>query len=399
MGVLLSYSLFSGLVLLVLYLTYMIFLARENQHGYSRGVLLTIYLLSFISVPVMTIMEQWNVSDTAPISVTGNLLGITATGDSKSVMGTVLIWIFMTGMAITVMKTILTWLQILRIIHAGEKIKRDDCILVITENTRIAPFSWMRYVVISHDDYESNCSSILTHELKHVACHHWVDLLIAQLVCIVNWFNPVAWLMRDEVMLIHEYQADEAVMENGYDPQEYQMLLIKKAVDARFPSLANSLNHNKLKKRITMMYKKKSCGGRKFKALALVPTLALALCVVSLPSVRATVITISSSGMAVSKDNEKMPIGKAGDKIFEITNINNNGYQTTVDIKGEDLGNNLTVSGGIIKSDGKEYQAKSMQCYMTDGKANIKVDFPEIAKWDKASMTLNVNGEEITFHL
>lgn len=85
-------------------------------------------------------------------------------------------------------------------------------------------------------------------QLKHVRSRHWIDLLIAQAVCVVNWFNPAAWLMRDELMLVHEYQADMAVIDHGHDPQEYQMLLIKKAVGSRFPSLANSLNHSKLKK-------------------------------------------------------------------------------------------------------------------------------------------------------
>lgn len=60
---------------------------------------------------------------------------------------------------------------------------------------------------------------------------------MAQAVCIVNWFNPAAWLMRDELMLVHEYQADVAVIEHGNDPQEYQMLLIKKSCWRQIPVL------------------------------------------------------------------------------------------------------------------------------------------------------------------
>ncbi len=86
----------------------------------------------------------------------------------------------------------------------------------------------MRYIVINRGDYENKCAAITVHELKHVESHHWIDLLIAQIVCVVDWFNPVAWLMRDELMLVHEYQADMAVIDNGNDPQEYQILLIKK---------------------------------------------------------------------------------------------------------------------------------------------------------------------------
>ena len=123
--------------------------------------------------------------------------------------------------------------------------------------------------------------------------------MLAQIVCIVNWFNPVAWLMRDELMLVHEYQADMAVIDGGHNPENYQILLIKKAVGARFTSLANSLNHSKLKKRITMMYKEKSGVGSHWKALALVPMFAFALGVVSIPAVRATVSTIRNSDITM----------------------------------------------------------------------------------------------------
>ena len=83
------------------------------------------------------------------------------------------------------------------------------------------------------------------------------------------------------------------------------MLLIKKAVGSRFPSLANSINHSKLKKRITMMYKSKSGAGSKLKALALVPMVALALSVATVPAVKAAVVAISNSEVSLDKGNEK----------------------------------------------------------------------------------------------
>jgi len=399
MGVFLSYSIVAGLMMLATYLAYRLFLARENQHSFNRGVLLSIYFVSFIAIPLALWLENLNTgADEQPLVLNGfEITGIATTPLSKPVWGTVLIWAFLLGMATVTAKTIVTWIRLINVIRSGKKIEKDGYTLVITDNEKFAPFSWMRYIVISDKDYNNSCSAITAHELKHVDSRHWIDLLIAQIVCIINWFNPVAWLMREELMLIHEYQADMAVIDNGHDPQEYQMLLIKKAVGSRFPSLANSLNHSKLKKRITMMYKEKSGAGRKFKALALVPMFALALGVAAVPAVRAAVSTISNSEISVGKDSKNLPEDKILDSSLKVTNINDNGNETTVVIKGEGLGNNLSVSGGALTTNGNTCQAKSMQCEMTNGNATIKLIFPASGVQENQSMTLNINGKEYQF--
>ena len=264
-------------------------------------------------------------------------------------------------------------MRLTRIIRSGEKLRRPAYTLVITPDSRFAPFSWMHYVVISRADYDSAAHTILTHETEHIRCQHWIDLLLAQAVCIVNWFNPAAWLMRDELMLVHEYQADMAVIDSGHDTQQYQLLLIKKAVGARFPSLANSLNHSKLKKRITMMYKEKSGAGRRFKALALVPMLAIALGVAGVPAVRAAVTTIRSSEISTAKVTENPRNDKNSVRVFKVTNINNNDGVTTITIKASGLGNSVSVSGGTFTTAGHTYNANGLNFNMTDGEGVITV--------------------------
>jgi len=385
--------------MLAMYLAYRLFLARDCQHAFNRCVLLGIYFVSFVAVPLFPSFDGMAQS-ASPASVSDIIIDATiAEPVSKPIWGTVLIWIYMAGMAVVTVRTAITWTRLVGVIRAGRKIERNGFTLVVTDNERFAPFSWMRYMVVSRADYESDCSAITAHELEHVASRHWIDLLAAQAVCIINWFNPVAWLMRDELMLVHEYQADMAVIESGHNPQEYQMLLIKKAVGARFPSLANSLNHSKLKKRITMMYKKKSGAGRRLKALALVPMLVSALALAGVPAVRAAVSAISDSDVTAGKVSEKLPESKASVKVFKVTNINNDGYETSVVINAEGLGDNLTVSGGTFTNDGKTYHAKSMQCNMTDGKAVIKVVFPFSSEYVKPKMSITVNGEEVPFNL
>ncbi len=401
MGALLSYSIMSGLFMLALYLAYRVFLARENQHSFNRGVLLLIYLVSFSMPMFVSVVENMGTGSVTSIATEDiEIISENVVTQSKPVWGTILVWVFIVGMVTVTIKTAFTWFKLSVVIRKGKKIKQDGYTLVVTNNENYAPFSWMRYIVISRSDYENNYPAITAHELKHIVSHHWADLLIAQIVCIINWFNPAAWFMRDELMLVHEYQADMAVIDNGHNPQEYQMLLIKKAVGSRFPSLANSLNHSKLKKRITMMYKSKNGAGRKFKALALVPMLALALCVVSVPAVRATVSTLSNSSLSADKGSENSAQSKVGNPNLKVKNFNNNGNETTIVITGENLGSNLTVSGGTFTTMGKTYQAKSINLSMTDGNAcYITIVFPFTSEYENSSMTLNINGKEISLDL
>ena len=248
--------------MLAMYLSYRLFLSRDNLHSFNRAVLLSIYAISFLAIPGTYLIKKITTASTTDAIHFDDIqvLSGISTPTAKPVWGTILIWIFIAGMSIVLIKTLITWIRLSTVIRSGQKIDQGQYTLVVTDNEHYAPFSWMTYVVISRHDYGKNSSAIIAHEIKHVASYHWIDLLIAQIVCIINWFNPAAWLMRDELMLVHEYQADMAVIDSGHDAQEYQMLLIEKAVGSRFPSLANSLNHSNLKKRITMMYKERVSG-------------------------------------------------------------------------------------------------------------------------------------------
>ena len=392
MGRLFAYLIVSGLILLTLYLVYKLAIAGENQHGFNRGILLAIYVVSFSAYPIYNFFNTLVVKPS--IENTFNINGFTTLAlDStvRPIWGTILIWIFLIGSSIVAIKTIMTWIRIIRVVNSGCKFKKEGFTLILTDNHKIAPFSWIRYVVINRNDYENKDSAIIAHELKHVRSCHWLDLLIAQIVCIVNWFNPASWLMRDELMLVHEYQADMAVLYTGHNPKEYQMLLVKKAVGSRFPSLANSINHSKLKKRITMMYKSKSGAGSKLKALALVPTVAVALGVVSMPKVKAAVSTISNSEVSLNKGSEKTAVSGQ----FKIISLNNSGIETTVVVAEEDLGNNLSVSGGTFTNNGHSYSAKSLNTTMTNGSATITAVFPFSDNYEDANVAFNINGKEI----
>ena len=134
-------------------------------------------------------------------------------------------------------------------------------------------FSWMRHIVLSRSDFE-RYPAILTHELAHVRAGHSCDLLFASLLSVFQWFNPLVWICRSELKLLHEYEADDFVLNQGIDATQYQLLLVKKAVGEKRFLLANGFNHAQLKNRITMMQTPTKAAWKKLFLLLLLPLLA-----------------------------------------------------------------------------------------------------------------------------
>ena len=134
-------------------------------------------------------------------------------------------------------------------------------------------FSWLRHIVIARSDAE-RYPAILTHERAHVRCGHSVDLLLASLLTVLQWFNPLVWICRSELKLLHEYEADDFVLKQGIDATQYQLLLVKKAVGEKRFLLANGFNHAQLKNRITMMQTTTKAAWKKLFLLLLLPLLA-----------------------------------------------------------------------------------------------------------------------------
>ncbi len=171
---------------------------------------------------------------------------------------------------------------------------RKERVTLIVHDRDIAPFSWMGHIVISRKDLEENGREILIHELAHIRHRHSWDLLVAEICIFFQWFNPASWLLKQELQNIHEFEADETVIKEGVDAKQYQLLLIKKAVGTRLYSMANSFNHSKLKKRITMMLKEKSSPWARLKYLYVLPVAAIAVTAFARPEVSGKVEEISA---------------------------------------------------------------------------------------------------------
>lgn len=296
------------MVLLMLYLIYKWVQAPQGCHSFNRWLLLGIYALALAAPLLYPVVSGWFETSTGtgrvaielPEMMQGGMAEERASQESQWRIATVLLWVYVSGMGVAALMTALNFTRIFRIIHEGSVFETEGQRVILTRRKDVAPFSFGRYIVIPEGEAEEKIRMIILHEQAHISLGHWADLLFAQAVCIFQWYNPAAWLMQEELKSVHEYQADQRVMESGADMREYQLLLIEKAVGARFPSLANSLNHSKLKKRITMMCKnqKTSRSGRLLRPLLLIPALGAALWMIHLPAVASAMSSIAESTLA-----------------------------------------------------------------------------------------------------
>ena len=158
-----------------------------------------------------------------------------------------------------------------RLIRKGKAEQRAGCRLVVLEED-IPSFSWSRTVVMGRKDLQEN-PAILTHERMHVQCRHSRDLLILLPIQLLFWWNPLVWITREELRLLHEYEADEGVLQKGIDATQYQLLLVRKAVGEQRFSLSSGFQHANLKNRISMMLKPTSSRWMRWSYLALIPVL------------------------------------------------------------------------------------------------------------------------------
>jgi len=182
-------------------------------------------------------------------------------------------WVYLAGLLVFGMNFLVQFIQLVfRLIRYPGHDLGNYRLVEMSEDT--APFSFWNRIFLNPDRYDSDTfHQIFQHEQIHVQQKHSIDLLLAELVAVVQWFNPFAWMYRAAVEDNLEYLTDAEMLRIGNDPESYQLSLVKVAVP-NFPNgLVASYNQNFLEKRITMMKAKKSSLRTGWKYFTLLPLL------------------------------------------------------------------------------------------------------------------------------
>ena len=305
MGLFFIYSLKVALCLTAFYLVYKLLLSRETFFGFNRVVLLGIIGVSLLLPSVRFTVES------APEPVGGFVIvedivmqAVAADAPGFSVTAAqVCFAIYIIGVAFFAGREAWSLLCLRRMLRGGRVVSSDGGVKTVVVKGDVSPFSWMGNIVVSEKDYRDNPEYILLHERAHIAGRQCNVLIVFQ------WFNPAAWLLKAELQSVHEYEADRRVLSSGVNAADYQLLLIRKAVGDKLFSMANNLNQSSLKKRITMMLKKKSNPWSRARMLVAVPVAAVAVVAFATPKAESLSNEIKSESEALV--SKVMPVVQA----------------------------------------------------------------------------------------
>ena len=333
MGALLLYILKSTICLILFYLGFKALLSNDTFFRFNRWVLL-VGIATCMLLPAIKIQTSEPLLIQQPIihlekMIAGEETVVTYLSDNNPEVnmipvvtpakmidwGQIIALLYWAGFIFCLMTTLLSFRKMFVLIRSGRKLQQGRYTLILVPSC-VSPFSWGRYIILSEEDYEKYPDEILTHEMMHLKSHHSIDLLFMECILWLHWFNPAIWLLKRELKDIHEYQADKGVRTQGVDATKYQLLLVKKAVGSSLYTLANSFNHSKIKKRITMMLKGKSNNWARLKLLLLVPVGLIVLNAFARPEVNRQLETLVQS-----KDKETPPEEQQDMKSFFKTEL------------------------------------------------------------------------------
>lgn len=271
-----------------------------------------------------------------------------------------------------------------RLIHSYPACNYGKYKLIICPE-KIVSFSWGNTIVLSQEDYERNPGEILLHEQMHLQHRHTLDLLWMECILIFHWFNPAAWLLMRELREVHEYEADNGVINNGIDATEYQLLLVKKSVGTRLYSMACGFNHSKLKNRITMMLKRRTNNWARLKLLLFVPVAAGTLYAFARPEVKKTMGQAINTPVSVKQNpvqeselqqleaffERKAEDAVGGKKEYQIENPTGTFHSFFVN-----MNNKMMLNQELIK----EYDVETLSVRLKD---LLRKEYRKVANTDK----------------
>jgi TonB family protein len=280
----LMYFLKVNIAIALFYLFYRLFFAGDTFWKARRYYLLFSILVS-LGYPFLSI-ENWMQKQEPVQRIIVNyasLPEIVVSSNRQTSIFTfenIMLAIYFFVVLLLLVKFMIQLISIFKIRMTG-KPENIQGIAVIAVDKEISPFSFFNAIYINpalHNTQETN--QILLHEQTHVKQLHSVDVIVSEILIMLFWFNPAAWLLKREIRQNLEFLADNNVLKSGFDSRTYQYHLLQLAYQTPNLELTNKFNVSPLKKRITMMNKQKTAKARILKYSLIVP-LALALIVSS----------------------------------------------------------------------------------------------------------------------
>ena len=276
----------------VLWLVYRFLFRNSNRLHFNRFFLLTsmllalamplLGLLSGLEVPQMATLKQnmFNGMMLSEVIVTPDgqpvLPEVTVTTDatpSRFSMWQVIGGIYLIGVGVMTLLFLIKLGRLVALIIRSPKRKMDGFTAVFTGKEQ-GSFSFFRYAFFPNENMDPD---IMRHEMSHISHHHSWDILFAEVMMILQWFNPFIYLYKKELQSLHEYMADRDVVATGVDKKNYMMLILQQCTAVDFSGMSNNFSLILTKKRIKMITRNEKAKGLWWRLLATLPVLAVLL--------------------------------------------------------------------------------------------------------------------------
>ena len=218
---------------------------------------------------------------------------------------TIVTYLYLMGVAFFMIRLLIGITRAETLCRLGGRNLPDGSKLLVCDG-QFQPTSWRRTVIMSRRDFESaEKDIIIEHELTHIHCHHSIDVVIAQLACALQWFNPAAWALKRSLQEVHEYEADANVLADGENERRYQICLVQAALGNRIGYVTSNFTDCSTKKRIKMMKRSQSSPFVCLRALLM------------LPVVLVTILLASACKPKASQDNTVSGLSESDTEIIQ----------------------------------------------------------------------------------
>lgn len=294
----------AALLTFVFVLMYRLLLRRETFHGLKRGALMLSLVLSYVlpltvitvhrdvqkspvaqtiiaeqpfSAPINQFQPIFPVAETSATAptVTGTESAAFQTPvqkDKTAVLLQILLAAYLAGLIVMFMLRIRSIIKVSAIVRGGETVEHGNGYRIVVTDKNVSPFSWLGTIVVRQKDYAGIDSNVLRHEKAHIAHGHPLELMLLDFMSLFQWFNPAVWVLRRDLCLVHEQQADADVLKSVSDARPYQFMLLSQSQGGLAFNIVASFNGNGVESRIDMMNRKRS-GRRQMLRFLYIPVL------------------------------------------------------------------------------------------------------------------------------
>ena len=348
MSAFLIYAIKSAILLTLLFVPGIFLMFKEKMFRFNRMTLLAILMLSLVlplcnfsrlsmdNMPAVQAIEQGLIQAGIPVETNDLSLPLREGWGGSSFP-----WFYVVSILYGIGVMTILCIRLREVLSMGRIIRRgsiwtkeDDGIRIYCHAENVAPFSWLRNIVISEADYKENGREIILHEKAHILYRHSLDIILLTLVEAVQWWNPFVYLLGMYLRDVQEYEADDYVLRQGISCHSYSELVIRKAVGANSYTFANNFNHSLTKKRIKMMHKTNSKRSKRSWVLYFLPMIALALSAFATPEFKMATDVIEE---VVPKDIKNQPTNlKASSEVVPPESESDNVTVINIHIDSED---------------------------------------------------------------